>query len=203
MSSNMSGPAKRTAKKVAASKVAASKAAKTAPAKKTAAKKTAAKRAPAKKPPTTKTATPRRTKRISVREKYRAVAAGAAGSTFFAAARKRAAAIVDSPEKLRRLAEDTTARTNQRGGTLSEVVDDLRAMVRLVVAYAKGDYRDISGETLVLVVGAMIYVVSPLDLIPDFVPVAGYADDAAVVLWVVQKVRGEIDAFRSWESAQP
>jgi uncharacterized membrane protein YkvA (DUF1232 family) len=199
MSDNVSGPAKRTAKKSAAKKAPAKKA----PATKVAAKKAPAKKSAAKKAPTTKPATPRRTKRISVREKYRAVAAGAAGSAFFAAARKRAAAIVDSPEKLRRLADDTTARTNQRGGTLSEVVDDLRAMVRLVVAYAKGDYRDISGETLVLVVGAMIYVVSPLDLIPDFVPVAGYADDAAVVLWVVQKVRGEIDAFRSWEAAQP
>jgi uncharacterized membrane protein YkvA (DUF1232 family) len=141
-------------------------------------------------------------KRISVGEKYREVAADAASSTFFAIARKRAAAIVDNPEKLKRLAEDTAVMTADKDGPFREVNGDLRAMVRLVAAYAKGDYRDISFDTLVLVVGAMIYVVSPLDLIPDTLPGAGYVDDIAIVHSVVQKVRGEIDAFTNWEAAQ-
>lgn len=142
-------------------------------------------------------------KRVSVTDKYRDIAAGAATSTFFAITRNRAAAIIDSPERLKHLAEDTAVKVADKNGPFAEVIGDLRAMVRLVGAYAKGDYRDIPFETLVLVVGAMIYVVSPLDLIPDMVPGAGYADDIAIVHSVVEKARGEITKFTDWEAAQP
>jgi uncharacterized membrane protein YkvA (DUF1232 family) len=39
--------------------------------------------------------------------------------------------------------------------------------VRVVVAYARGHYRDIPPESLVPVVAALLYVVSPLDVVPD------------------------------------
>lgn len=38
---------------------------------------------------------------------------------------------------------------------------------------------------LVLLVG---YLVSPIDLIPDFIPVVGYADDAVIVMWALRSV---------------
>ena len=49
-----------------------------------------------------------------------------------------------------------------------------------------------------VILGGLIYVVSPLDLIPDVLP-GGFVDDAVVVGWVVKTVRSEIDAFREWE----
>lgn len=83
-------------------------------------------------------------------------------------------------------------------------MDDFRTLVRLVVAYARGHYRDIPIDALVVVVGALVYVVSPFDAIPDVLP-AGFLDDAAVILWAVKTVRDELDRFRSWElgSASP
>ena len=39
----------------------------------------------------------------------------------------------------------------------------------------------------------------PADLIPDFIPVIGYLDDAAVVALAVRSVKGDLDAFRAWE----
>ena len=40
----------------------------------------------------------------------------------------------------------------------------------------------------------------PVDAIPDFVPVAGFVDDAAVLAWVLVSAKNEIDKFRKWES---
>jgi uncharacterized membrane protein YkvA (DUF1232 family) len=81
-------------------------------------------------------------------------------------------------------------------------MDDFRTLVRLVVAYARGNYREIPTDSLALVVGGLLYVVSPLDLIPDAVPVVGFMDDAVVVGWVIKAVREELDAFRAWELGQ-
>ncbi len=49
-------------------------------------------------------------------------------------------------------------------------------------------------------VGGLIYVVSPVDVIPDAIPVAGVLDDAVVIAWVIKAVRDELDAFREWEA---
>lgn len=83
---------------------------------------------------------------------------------------------------------------------MSAVKDDLLTLVRLVRAWARRDYRQVSPKTLLSVVGAVLYFVSPLDAIPDFIPVVGLADDVAVVAAVVRAVRGDLDRFRQWEA---
>ena len=100
------------------------------------------------------------------------------------------------------MAEESYRSGASRGGPFAAVMDDFRTLVRLVVAYARGNYRDIPPDSLALVVGGLLYVVSPLDLIPDVVPGIGYLDDAAVVGWVIKSVRQELDTFRAWEVGQ-
>jgi uncharacterized membrane protein YkvA (DUF1232 family) len=41
--------------------------------------------------------------------------------------------------------------------------------------------------------------VDPIDLIPDVTPVIGFVDDAAVLAWVLRRVRKDLDTFRTWE----
>ena len=45
----------------------------------------------------------------------------------------------------------------------------------------------------------MLYLISPLDVIPDFIPVVGYADDAAVIAWVLTSLAEDLKNFKSWE----
>lgn len=123
----------------------------------------------------------------------------AARSQFFRAARERAERIVRSPEKLRRIADESTQSAATRSGPFASVLDDFRALIRLVVAYSRGQYRDIPLDALITVVAGLVYVVSPIDLIPDVLP-GGFVDDAAVVAWVIRTVRSELSAFRSWEA---
>ena len=188
-------PAKRAP---AAKKAVAKKAtpAKKAPAKKvTSAKVTPAKKAPAKKAPAKKA--PAATKAAP-----RSKADRATSSRFFKRAMARAKGVVKDPAKLQRIAEESYRSGAARSGPFSDVMDDFKTLIRLVVAYARGNYREIPADSLVLVVGGLIYVASPLDLIPDAIPGVGFLDDAAVVVWVVKSVRTELDAFREWELGQ-
>lgn len=115
-------------------------------------------------------------------------------------ARNRAARIVRSPEKLREMvdeAREKASTTAPSSSSLAGVIDDLKTMFDLLRAVARGDYR-VRTETLVLIAGAVLYFVLPIDIIPDFIPIAGYIDDAAVIAWVVGRCKSEIDLFRSW-----
>ena len=114
-------------------------------------------------------------------------------------ARNRAAELVKSPDKLREMVDEAREKARTAGGTsspLNSVIDDLKTMFELLRAVARGDYR-IRKETLILIAGAVLYFVIPIDVIPDFIPVAGFLDDAAVIAWVVKTCKTEIDLFRA------
>lgn len=49
------------------------------------------------------------------------------------------------------------------------------------------------------IIAGLAYFVSPIDAIPDFVPVAGYLDDAAVISWVLYQLADEVNAYRRWK----
>jgi uncharacterized membrane protein YkvA (DUF1232 family) len=76
----------------------------------------------------------------------------------------------------------------------------LLAMLRLLKAYAARRYKNIPRESLLAVIGAVTYFVSPMDLIPDFLQGAGYLDDAIIVRAVQKRVKGDLDRFMEWES---
>jgi uncharacterized membrane protein YkvA (DUF1232 family) len=162
---------------------------------------TAAKKAtPAKKATDAKKAMPAKKATPAKKGPVTTKAAGAVESKFFRRATERARRIAGDPQKLRDIA-DKAGRSRAIGaGPFGAVADDFRALIRLVVAYARGHYREIPVDSLVMVVACLIYVVSPLDFIPDTIPGIGVVDDLAVVGWVLKMVHDELDAFREWEA---
>jgi len=75
-----------------------------------------------------------------------------------------------------------------------------QAMLRLIRAYSEGQYPEIPESTLVVIVAAIIYVVSPLDVIPDALPSIGYLDDATVLALALRRSREALNDFMAWET---
>ncbi len=114
-------------------------------------------------------------------------------------ARNRAAEIGKSPEKLREMVAEARAKADTAGSSsrpLAGVIEDLKTMFEMLRSVARGAYRP-RKETLILIAGAVLYFVIPIDVIPDFIPVAGFVDDAAVIAWVVKTCKGEIELFKA------
>jgi uncharacterized membrane protein YkvA (DUF1232 family) len=76
----------------------------------------------------------------------------------------------------------------------------LQTILRLLRAYSAGEYRTIQETTLVIIVAAIIYLITPLDVIPDAIPGIGYLDDATVLALAVARTRQELDDFMVWET---
>lgn len=76
----------------------------------------------------------------------------------------------------------------------------LQTMLRLVRAYERSEYKEISNNDLTWIVAALSYLIDPFDLIPDKTPFLGFIDDATVVGFVVEKTGPALDDFMIWET---
>ena len=146
----------------------------------------------------------RKTQTRKKKPKAKADSAAALKERFeaeFAQAVKSARAYLEDPQRLESLFVDAA----QEAATMpkepfAETWPYFQAMLRLVRAYARGSYRGISDSTLVVIIAAIIYVVNPLDVIPDALPALGYLDDATVIALAVRRSRQALDDFMIWET---
>ena len=124
-------------------------------------------------------------------------------SAAFRRASAEAEPYTKDPERLRRLLLEAREKINHiPRGPFAETWPYLMAMIRLISAYHQGEYRDISSQNLNIVVAAIIYFVSPFDLIPDWVPIFGHLDDALVVRLAIRFVGVDLDTFMAWETSR-
>jgi uncharacterized membrane protein YkvA (DUF1232 family) len=121
----------------------------------------------------------------------------------FSEAMQSARSYVRSPDRLRALAREAA----QKASSMPEEAFKgtwayLQAMLRLIRAYARGDYRDIPAATLLVIIATIIYIVNPFDFIPDWVPGLGFLDDAFILAFAVAKTKQTLDQFIAWETAR-
>ena len=79
-----------------------------------------------------------------------------------------------------------------------EILAAVPVMASLIKSYVKKEYTDVPIGTIVAVISALTYVISPIDLIPDSIPVLGYFDDAAVVAACWKLVESDIEEYTQW-----
>lgn len=84
-------------------------------------------------------------------------------------------------------------------GTLSRYFGDVQILFSMVRDYANGSYREMPWNIIASVGGALLYVLSPIDIIPDFIPVIGYLDDAAVVAFCLNLIEKDLAAYKVWK----
>ena len=124
-------------------------------------------------------------------------------SPEFQQAKNKAEEYARDPEKAKKLVDEAMKKAKGKNkGPLGEVWMYLTALIRLTRVYFNRQYTDIPWQTIVLAIAALIYFVSPFDLIPDFIPVAGYLDDVAVISFVVDSIKTDLDKFFEWEDDQ-
>lgn len=71
-------------------------------------------------------------------------------------------------------------------------------MMSLLKSYVKKEYTSLPVATMISIVVALIYFLSPVDLLPDIIPVAGYLDDGAVVMGCLALALTDLKDYREW-----
>jgi uncharacterized membrane protein YkvA (DUF1232 family) len=129
------------------------------------------------------------------------IAASAIFKKFLASAES----YIKQPTRLKKLLLDAfnKAREKKEIGTLAhEAWETLQSLFRLIKLSAAGEYTGVPTTTVVAAVAVLIYFLSPIDLIPDFIPVVGLLDDMALVAWFSTSIKHELDKFHEWEATK-
>ena len=101
-------------------------------------------------------------------------------------------------EDLKKVRED--AETAKRKAThLGEQISSFRLTWALLQDYWAGEYTAIPWKLIAACGFAVAYLVSPIDVIPDVIPILGFVDDAAVFALVVSAYQSELDAYKKWK----
>ena len=86
---------------------------------------------------------------------------------------------------------------------LSAFLEDLKLLYHMLRDYVAGRYRKVPWNTVAATVTTFLYILNPLDLMPDFIPGIGYLDDGVVVALALLLVARDIGNYRSWRRVSP
>lgn len=110
----------------------------------------------------------------------------------------RANSIYFDKEKVMDLLIKTKTKV-EKNPELKSIFNDIKIVVELIKDWWSGDYKQLSRNTIILLIVSLIYLINPIDIIPDFL-LGGFIDDAAVLAYILKKVSAELDVYKLWKS---
>ena len=90
----------------------------------------------------------------------------------------------------------------ENGKGLERYAKDLLLLVSLVKDYYQGNYRDVPYKTISAAVVGLLYVINPIDIIPDFIPFIGQVDDALVLGFCLKLIEKDLLKYKNWKDKQ-
>ncbi len=123
---------------------------------------------------------------------------------YFNRMKSKASVILDDDHQTGELITNAEKKTEsaQNNSSLRELTSQVKALIRLVKHYRDGSYRHVSKKSMMLIVAALLYFVSPIDAVPDFLLGIGLLDDAAVLAFLYKTIKKEIDHYMEWEEEE-
>lgn len=102
-------------------------------------------------------------------------------------------------EKVKDLFNEATQKAETNKDALDEIIEKLQLLLEVLQAWYKGTYKEIPKKSIIMIIASIIYFVSPVDLIPDFIVGAGYVDDAAVIAFAIKQIAEDLEKFKLWK----
>ena len=110
---------------------------------------------------------------------------------------KNAKKLYEKYKKIKITAEDLK-KAGKLKNNLGAVATKFELLVKMVKSDRRGEFK-IPTMDKVKIVGAIIYVISTIDAVPDILPIIGFGDDIGVVAYVISKLGNLISEYEKFE----
>ncbi|RDC57416.1 DUF1232 domain-containing protein [Pedobacter chinensis] len=121
---------------------------------------------------------------------------------FFKKSESRATLILNDKSKASNTIKDALGKAITNKGELEGVWGKMVLLFGVAKDYVNGDYTEIPKRSIVAILGGLIYFLSPLDVVPDFVPILGFIDDIFILNLVYKQVIKDLEKYKAWKDAQ-
>ena len=116
--------------------------------------------------------------------------------------KSKAEKLLQDKEKTKSTIDKAIKKAEKVKGPIEKAWNQLQLMFLLIKDYISKDYKDIPFGSIVAVVAGIIYFLSPVDVIPDFIPGIGYIDDLFVLSIVYVQVSVDLEKYANWRNGQ-
>ncbi|WP_417543307.1 YkvA family protein [Marinobacter sp.] len=87
-------------------------------------------------------------------------------------------------------------------GNLKRFSADIKLMFSMIRDYWNGSYRNVPWKSIAAMAGALLYVMNPLDFIPDLIVGIGFVDDVGVVALCLKLVESDLHRYAAWKECR-
>jgi uncharacterized membrane protein YkvA (DUF1232 family) len=98
--------------------------------------------------------------------------------------------------------QEKIARKLAGANSFSKYVEIGKIMLGMVKDMKRGHYTSVPWFVIATIVMALLYVLNPMDLVPDFIPGIGYLDDLAVLSIGVGWIETDIHKYLDWKLSE-
>ena len=126
-------------------------------------------------------------------------------SKAFQGAFQKAGKILRDKDRLSNVLQKTQAKLVNMDGLKAEMnsfFEKVFTFSRMVKAYISGKYRDIPMRSILMIIAGLIYFITPIDFIPDFIPGIGLIDDVSVILAIFKSLIDDVNRFKLFEQGK-
>lgn len=115
---------------------------------------------------------------------------------------KRADKYLNDKDKAMNLLENAKEKAEKKKGPLHDAWGKIQLFFSVFEDWIKGRYKVIPFKSIAMITVGIIYFVIPTDLIPDFILGFGFADDAAVLVFIYKQVSNDLQDYKIWKEKQ-
>ena len=95
------------------------------------------------------------------------------------------------PEKVRR--------AHRRPADLRNIWDHLKLLFSMLSDSYNKKYP-VPKKTVIVGIFALLYLINPIDIFPDFIPLMGFVDDLAALAFAASLIKDDLDNYRIWKT---
>ncbi|MBP6155211.1 MAG: DUF1232 domain-containing protein [Chitinophagales bacterium] len=118
---------------------------------------------------------------------------------YYPATAEKIKILIESNVLLEKLAVAVYEKIESSVQKYADIASRLNVLTRLTKAWRNKEYTEVSYVTVFLSVAILLYFVSPIDLMPDFIPIVGGLDDVLLLGFLLKMIDKEIERFLTWE----